>query len=216
MNIELCPICGNIPENERDEFLDSLHAVTKEYEKGDFIARQGDTVGSLYMLMKGSVKTEMITESGGVLSVETIVAPRPLAPAFLFADNNRFPVDVVALEACEVILIPKESVMQQLATNESFLKSYMAFNANRTQFLSERLQLLSIKTIKGKLAYYIQQRTIGDKFTLDRNQTELAEYFGVARPSLARSFSEMIDEEVITRGGEILNVNRLKSYISQG
>lgn len=216
MNIELCPICGNIPESEKDEFLASLHVVRKEYNKGDLVARQGDIVGSLYMLMKGSVKTEMITESGGILSVETIVAPRPLAPAFLFAQSNRFPVDVVALEACEVVMIPKESVMRQLATNESFLKNYMAFNANRTQFLSERLQLLSIKTIKGKLAYYIQQRSTCGEFCLDRNQTQLAEYFGVARPSLSRSFSEMVEDGVITRDGKILNANMLKSYIAQG
>lgn len=216
MNIKFCPICGNIPESERESFLASLHSVTKKYNKGEFIARQGDTVGSLYMLTKGSVKTEMITESGGVLSIETIVAPRPLAPAFLFAENNRFPVDVVATEECEVVLIPKTSVMQQLATNENFLKSYMTFNANRTQFLSERLQLLSIKTIKGKLAYYIQQRTSSGEFSMDRNQTELAEYFGVARPSLSRSFSEMVEQGAVSREGKILNLELLKSYILQG
>lgn len=213
MNIELCPICGNIPENEREQFFQSLHATEKSYAKGELIARQGDTVGSLYMLLKGSVKTEMITESGGVLSVETIVAPRPLAPAFLFAENNRFPVNVVALEPCEIAIIPKASVMQQLAVNENFLKSYMAFNADRTQFLSERLQLLSIKTIKGKLAYYIRQRVVNGTFKMDRNQTGLAEYFGVARPSLARSFSEMINEGAITRDGKIMNADKLKQYI---
>lgn len=213
MNLELCPVCGNIPESEREAFLTGLNAVTKIYKKGNYISRQGDTVNSLYMLLKGKVKTEMITESGGILGVETIIAPRPLAPAFLFAENNRFPVDVVALEDCEVVLIPKASVMQQLATNEKFLKSYMAFNANRTQFLSERLQLLSIKTIKGKLAYYIIQRTVGDTFHLESNQTELAEYFGVARPSLARSFSQMVEEGTITREGEILNADKLKSYL---
>lgn len=212
MNIEQCPICGNIPESEREEFIAGLNIVVKSYRKGEFIARQGDTVDSLYMLSKGSVKTEMITESGSILSVETIVAPRPLAPAFLFAENNRFPVDVVALEPCEVMIIPKASVMKQLATNENFLKSYMAFNANRTQFLSERLQLLSIKTIKGKLAYYIQQHAVNGMFNMDRNQTELAEYFGVARPSLARSFSEMVDEGAITRDGKILNADKLKNY----
>lgn len=213
MNKKSCPICGDIPENERGKFFASLNAVTKTYRKGDYIARQGDTVGSLYMLTKGSVKTEMITESGGVLSVETITAPRPLAPAFLFADNNIFPVDVVALEECEAVLIPKVSVMKQLATDENFLKNYMSFNANRTQFLSERLQLLSIKTIKGKLAYYIQQRASNGAFKMDRNQKELAEYFGVARPSLARSFSEMVDEGTISRDGRILDPDMLKNYI---
>ena len=148
MNLERCPIFGNLSEPAREALYHQLKAVTKTYAKDAFIAHQGDTVHSLYLLSKGSVKTEMITESGGVLAVEIITAPRPLAPAFLFAENNRFPVDVIALEVCEVILIPKTSVMQHLATNEEFLKTYMAFNANRTQFLSERLQLLSIKTIK--------------------------------------------------------------------
>lgn len=213
MNLELCPICGNLPESERATFYQKLKAVTKAYAKDDFIAHQGDTVSSLYLLSKGSVKTEMITESGGVLAVEVIAAPRPLAPAFLFAENNSFPVDVIALEPCEVVLIPKASVMHQLATNEKFLQSYMAFNANRTQFLSERLQLLSIKTIKGKLASYILQRSANHRFAFDRNQTELAEYFGVARPSLARSLTEMVDDGAISRDGQILNVDQLKKYI---
>ena len=213
MNLERCPIFGNLSEPAREALYHQLKAVTKTYAKDAFIAHQGDTVHSLYLLSKGSVKTEMITESGGVLAVEIITAPRPLAPAFLFAENNRFPVDVIALEVCEVILIPKTSVMQHLATNEEFLKTYMAFNANRTQFLSERLQLLSIKTIKGKLASYILQHATNNRFSLYRHQTELAEYFGVARPSLARSLTEMVDDGAITRDGQILNVDLLKKYV---
>lgn len=216
MSTELIPLFGKIPEDKQEAFFVSLNGVTKRYKKGEVVARQGNMIDSLYLLMKGSVKTEMITESGGLLSVETMVAPSPLAPAFLFAENNRFPVDVVALEACEIVLIPKERVMRELATNSFFLKSFMAINANRTQFLSERLQLLSIKTIKGKLAYYIQQRVQAGCFRLDRNQTELAEYFGVARPSLSRSFSEMVEEGAITRDGEVANLHTLKGYISMG
>ena len=43
--------------------------------------------------------------------------------------------------------------------------------------------------------------------------TELSEYFGVARPSLARSFSEMIEEGAISREGKIVDMNKLKSYV---
>ena len=198
MNLSLCPICGKLSEEEQTALFSSLDYSTRSFKKGDWVARQGDALSSLYLLSKGRVKTEMITESGTILEVETLSAPTPLASAFLFAENNRFPVDVIALEECEIILIPKSAVMRLLATNEHFLQSYMAFNANRTQFLSERLQLLSIKTIKGKQ---------------DRNQTELSEYFGVARPSLARSFSEMIEEGAISREGKIVDMNKLKSYV---
>ena len=192
-----CPICRNIPLQEREAFLELLDYKIKSFKKGDFVARQGDVVDSLYLLLHGSVKTEMISDSGTVLNIETIQAPNPLAPAFLFAENNRFPVDVVALEDSEAVLIPKSSVMKQLATNVIFLQSFMAFNSNRTNFLSERIKLLSVKTIKGKLAQYILSRTKNLHFTMDRNQTQLAEYFGVARPSLARSLSEMTEDGIL-------------------
>ena len=221
MNIDdlfLCPICRNMPDYERKNFLDELDFKTKSFKKGTWIARQGDTVRALYILLKGSVKAETIAASGTVLTIETIHAPNPLAPAFLFAENNHFPVDVVALEDCEVMIVYKESIMKQLACNKTFLKGFMAFNANRTHFLSERIRFLSIKTIKGKLAQYILEKSNNADFTLHVNQTELAEYFGVARPSLSRTLSEMIDKGIISlkgKNGKILDREKLKKAITQ-
>ena len=213
-----CPIWGNIPENQQEEFLSGFQYNIKRFRKGDFIAYLGDIVDALYMLLEGSVKTEMILESGMVMNIETIEAPNPLAPAFLFAQNNHFPVDVIALEDCEVMIIPKESLMKQLASNEAFLQAYIAFNSNKTNFLSERIKLLAIKTIKGKLAQYILGRTHNLSFVLDMNQTQLAEYFGVTRPSLARSLSEMIDDGIIElnkKEGKILNVKKFRELVGK-
>ena len=221
MNINdlfLCPICRNVPVNERESFLDGLKFKTKHFKKGEWIAQQGDIVSALYILFKGSVKAEMISESGTVLKIETIHAPNPLASAFLFAENNRFPVDVVALEPCEIIMISKESIMQQLTRNETFLQGFMAFNSDRAHFLSERIKLLSTKTIKGKMAQYILARTYNMDFTMDMNQTALSEYFGVTRPSLARSISEMVDDGMIGlkgKRGKVLDMEKLKNAMVQ-
>jgi len=212
----LCPICKNIPINERESFLDKLNIKTKTFKKGEWIAQQGDAVKSLYILSKGSVKAEMFSESGTVLNIETIHAPNPLAPAFLFAENNQFPVDVVALEEVEILLISKESITKQLASNADFLQGFMTFNSNRVHFLSERLKLLSTKTIKGKFAQYILERTSNQCFTINMNQTTLAEYFGVTRPSLSRSIAEMIDEGIISlkgKNGKVLDFKKLKKML---
>ena len=214
----LCPICRNIPLNEREDFLNALKYKEKSYKKGETVARQGDIVTALYILLKGSVKAEMVSDSGSVLNVEIIRAPNPLAPAFLFAENNRFPVDVVAQEDVELIIISKESIVKQLASNEIFLQGFMKFNSNRVHFLSERLKLFSTKTIKGKLAQYILARTSNMDFTLDSSQTALAEYFGVTRPSLSRSIAEMIDEGIISlkgKHGKVLDLRRLKMLVMQ-
>jgi len=194
-----CPICSRIQIDDTEQFLLDLKCSIKSYAKNELIVRQGDICDSLYMLTLGSVKTEMITENGNILGIEIIKAPRPLAPAFLFSDNNHFPVDVTALEEVEIMKIPKDEILRLMMTNPDFMKQFLTHNSNRTQFLTNRLQLLSIKTIKGKIAHFLLESMTdeGKTFLINRNQTELAEFFGVARPSLARSLSEMIQDGII-------------------
>ena len=64
------------------------------------------------ILLKGSVRGEMIDYSGRLIKVEDIIAPRAIAPLFLFGADNRYPVEVTANEATEVFEIPKESVLK--------------------------------------------------------------------------------------------------------
>lgn len=171
----------------------------KYHSKNEVIFRQGDICDALNILMTGSVKTEMITENGNLMGIEIINAPRPLAPAFLFSGNNRFPVDVTTLEDVEILRIPKDEVIRLMTSQPDFMQQFLTHNANRTQFLTNRLQLLSIKTIKGKIAHFLLEQVDeqGNVFTINRNQTELADFFGVARPSLARSLSEMVEDKII-------------------
>jgi len=213
-----CPICSKIQIDDTDQFLLDLKCSLKAYDKNDIIVRQGDVCDSLYMLTQGSVKTEMITENGNILGIEIIKAPRPLAPAFLFSDNNHFPVDVTALEEVEIMKIPKEEIMRLMMTNPDFMKQFLTHNSNRTQFLTNRLQMLSIKTIKGKVAHFLLEQEVsgGKSFTINRNQTELADFFGIARPSLARSLSEMIQDGIIAINKKeytILDGKRLRDLL---
>lgn len=205
-------------ENESGIFPSDLDYSIKTFKKNKILFRQGDLCDALYILVTGSVKTEMITENGNLLGVEIINAPRPLAPAFIFSSNNRFPVDVTAIEDVEVIRIPKVEVMRLMNEHPDFMQQFLQHSANRTQFLTNRLQLLSIKTIKGKIAHFLLEQAgeEGLTFRINRNQTELAEFFGVARPSLARSLSEMIEDKVIEvnkKEYKILDIKKLRDLL---
>jgi len=186
--------------NGGDEFPPDMKYSIKFHEKNTIIFRQGDLCDALNILISGSVKTEMITENGNLLGIEIISAPRPLAPAFLFSGNNRFPVEVTTLEEVEILRIPKDEVIRLMTSRPDFMHQFITHNANRTQFLTNRLKLLSIKTIKGKIAHFLleQAELQGSSFKINRNQTELAEFFGVARPSLARCLSDMVEEKIIS------------------
>lgn len=219
MNADLlffCTSCRDMPKEEIDKLRCNIDYKTTYYKKGELIASQGDVISGLYMLTKGKVKTEIVSNSGLVVSVEELTAPYPLAAAFIFADKNRFPVEVTALEECEVVLISKLSIERQMAKCPGFLRGFMAFTANRVQFLSERLKVFSHKGIKAKVAYYILQHDKDGSFELGRSIASLAEYFGVERPSLSRAISEMAKDGIIefeSGKGSILKYNELKELL---
>ena len=213
-------IWNNIEDlvNGKDDVFSDVTFSCTQYPKNELVFRQNDICDSLYLLSKGSVKTEMITENGNLLGIEIIHAPRPLAPAFLFSEDNRFPVDVTSITDIEIIKIPKKEVVRLMSLQPDFMHQFISHNSNRTQFLTHRLQLLTIKTIKGKIAYFLleQMQEYGNPFMLERNQTELADFFNIPRPSLARSLSELVQENAIRierKKITILDENKLKELL---
>ena len=184
----------------------------------EIIALAGEQVKNLYIILKGSVSGEIHDYSGNTIKIENIEAPGPLATAFLFGSNNRFPVTVTANNDVTILYIPLEDFLKLLHSNSQLLKNYLNSISSRAQFLTQRLNFLSIKTIKEKIANYILQKA-GDRFhsvELKNTQQELAELFGVSRPSLARVFSEMQKERLIIiekRTVTILNKEKLNELI---
>jgi CRP/FNR family transcriptional regulator, dissimilatory nitrate respiration regulator len=160
--------------------------------KGDVFITAGDACEELMIPVQGSVKAEMVDFSGKTIKIEDIPAPKPLAAAFLFGNQNQFPVNVTALEPTEIFILDKQSVLLLMQMESQFLKNYLNMVCNKAQFLSYKLEFLSFKTIREKLANYllsnINQET--SSVVLDKSQEELADYFGVARQSLLRLLKE--------------------------
>ena len=127
-----CPLCTGIPEREREQFIEGFDYSVKSYMKGDVVFRQGDVCRFLYILLEGEVEAEMTDDSGAMLRIEAIRAPRALAPAFLFAEDNHFPVTATVSEKADVFIATKESVFRQMGRYESFLRNFLSVNANRT------------------------------------------------------------------------------------
>lgn len=215
INPDLLFFCSTCKEKFPEELAKincTIEHTVKHYKKGEYIAYQNDKISFLYMLVKGGVQTEIVSDSGFTLPIEKIKAPYPLAAAFLFADNNKFPVDVIATEECELILITKESVEKQIAKYPGFLRGFMAFNANRMQFLSDRMKIFAHKNIKSKVAFYILSIENQGEFHFDRTITSLADYFGIERPSLSRAISEMVSDGIITYNSGKGKINDIRAF----
>ena len=115
--ISQSPIFRGISEEELSSLFGQVHYQVKSYQKNDLIVSGGDICDRLLIVQKGSVKAEMTDYSGKTIKIEDIEAPRPLATAFLFGKENRFPVTVSANNPVEIISIQKEEFIKMLQLN---------------------------------------------------------------------------------------------------
>lgn len=224
MNYKLlaqCPVFKGIPEEESKILLNSVHYQVKSYQKGEMVAMQGEPVSSLFIILLGSVKGEMIDYSGKTIKIEDIEAPRPLAAAFLFGKENRFPVTVTANNDVKILAIPVPEFLKLLQRNTRILVNYLNSISSRSQFLSQKLHFLNFKTIREKVAHFLLQQA-GEKLhsiELKATQQQLSELFGVTRPSLARVISEMQREKLFIierKTVTLLNRQKLNEILRNG
>lgn len=188
-----CPIFRGIPEPENRKLLEQIHFQIKKYAKDEIITDAGEQVKNLLIVLSGSVRGEMIDYSGKTVKIEDIEAPKPLAAAFLFGKENKYPVTVTANNDVKILAVPITEFLKLLQLNAQLLKNYLHSISTRAQFLSQKLHFLSFRTIREKVAHFLLQNA-GDQlhsFELKNTQQQLADLFGVTRPSLARVFSEM-------------------------
>lgn len=194
-----CPIFRGIPPEEIKMMLKKIHYQIKTFSKNEVIAIAGEPVNYLLIIISGSVKGEMIDYSGKTIKIEDIEAPKPLATAFLFGTENKFPVTVTANNDGKMLAVQVSEFLKLLQLNGQILKNYLNIISTRAQFLSQKLHFLSFKTIKGKVAHYLLHQA-GEQLhsiELKNTQQQLAELFGVTRPSLGRVIGEMQKEGLI-------------------
>jgi CRP/FNR family transcriptional regulator, dissimilatory nitrate respiration regulator len=211
--LQQAPLFRGLTAGEIGKVLDVIPKKTRKFRSGSFIAHSGEKVESLMIVLSGTVKGEMVDYSGRVIKIEDIQAPGALASAFLFGYKNMFPVNVIAVTDTELMVVEKSVFLLLLMQNDTILVNFLDMISNRSQFLSEKIKFLNFKTIKGKLAQFILQKSGKDKSSIVLNMTQydLADFFGVARPSVARALGEMEEEGLIeARGKNIKILEKIK------
>jgi CRP-like cAMP-binding protein len=217
--LQECTLFRGMSYHEINHVLQGNLRRIKTYAKGSLIAQAGEELSSMQILLQGTVKGEMVDVAGKVIKIEDIAPPRPLAPAFLFGQHNRYPVNISAAEDVKILSIPRDSFLRILQENEKVLVNFINILSNRGQFLSNKIKFLSFTGIKGKLARYLldlREQAGSGQLVLPHSQAQLAELFGVARPSIGRALGELNQDGIIQTEGkhvEILDQAGLRAYL---
>lgn len=209
-----CPLFKDLSQAETENLLDGSFLL-KQFMPGELIAMQGSRYESLMIVAEGTVRGEMTDAMGRSTVIEEIAAPRAIAPAFLFATENRLPVSIIAEVKTEIAIIHRNHFTKMMQYDVRLLTNYLQSMADRSRFLSDKLRMQRFGTMKSKLAKYLLEMAQSqnlNEFTIPHTQQELADIFGVTRPALARCIGLMaVDGLFISRKNQfkILDKKRL-------
>ena len=188
-----------LSKEDIESILKTINYYTKSYVNEEYIAFRGDKVDSYVILIEGELVAEMQKINGKVIKIETLLPFADIAPAFLFGVDNTFPVDLYATQNSKLLFIPKEELLKLLQKNTKILENTLNSFSNRTQFLSKKLWF-SNKTIEEKLATHILENLDkNNQWHIKKSITDLANIFGVSRPSLSRVITSLVEENILER-----------------
>jgi len=194
-------VFNGIDEKTIKNILEKTKYEIKKYSSDESIAFRGDEVRGLYIILKGTLTTEMLTEEGNVIKIEELVPSDIIASAFVFGKKNSFPVDLSAKDEAEILFVERKEFLKILFSEEKILENFLNEVSNKTQLLTSKIwNSFNNKTIKKKFCDYVKKNQKNNLFSI-QNLGALAEYFGVERPSLSRVLSDLVKDEKLERIG---------------
>ena len=194
-------VFNGIDEESTKNILEKIKYEIKKYSPDESIAFRGDEVKGLYVILKGTLTTEMLTEEGNVIKIEELVPSDVIASAFIFGKKNSFPVDLIAKNEAEILFIERKEFLKILFSQEKILENFLNEISNKAQLLTTKIwNSFNNKTIKKKFCDYVKKNQKNNLFSI-QNLGALAEFFGVERPSLSRVLSDLVKDEKLERIG---------------
>jgi len=179
-----------------DEALERLLSQPcrrQEYPAGRRMLNAGDPCRSLMVLVEGKAEAKMMSDEGREVLVDRMQAPMLMAPAFLFSEQNKIPVEVNAQTDCAVWFINKEAFFDFMQKEPTVLRAFLEEISYKGHFLSSKMRSFAVKGLRNRVLEFIEAN--GSLTSVAAAAQEL----GVTRPSLSRVLSEMLADEVLVK-----------------
>lgn len=209
--IRKCPLFEGLTDNE---IIDLMHAVryrvTRLY-KGDFLFVAGDDCLHANILIDGEVVAYLEGASDRYIRMSTFHAGNMFAPAFLFAQNRRYPVTVQATTNTRVLRILSADFERLLELDSRLSKNFTIILSNLIAGLTKKVGML-LSSVRDKIIFFLkeeQRRQQSNTIQLSMSRQELADHFGIQKYSLQRALNDFQENGAIRIDGKTIEILKL-------
>ncbi len=181
---------------------------TQKFSSGEKICDFEENSERIGIIMSGSASLIRIDPGGNRAILESMEENDVFGEMLAFSGKAEKGVFVVCEEKCEVAFIKYEHIAKRCGNackcHTIAVENMFKVMAKKTQQLSERIEVLSNRSIRDKLLCYfgIQAMRAGkNAFKLPFSMSFLAEYICADRSAMAREIKKMCDEGFLKKKG---------------
>ena len=199
-----CILFDGIEDGNLMGMLGCLGAKLVKYASNQTIVSEGDEVGLIGIVLSGEIRLMRIDYYGNRSIMATVEPSELFGESFACADMKKSPVDIVAMDNCDILLIDCARIIRT-CSNACEFHSKMVYNllkivAGKNLVFHQKLDIMSKRTTREKLIAYLShqaKKNASERFIIPFDRQELADFLEVDRSGLSVEIGKLKREGVI-------------------
>ncbi len=203
-----CPLFSGISQKEIIEMMHTIRYRVVTYHKGDLFCMAGSPCLHADIIVSGEMVANLIGPSGRVIRMSMHHSGNMLAPAFVFAQDNSYPVTVEVLKESQVFRLTVSDLTTLIEMDSRIAMNYMRILSNIVSYLTKKVSMLSMN-VREKVSMFLREerkRQQTSRLYINMSRQELADHFGIQKYSLLRCLKEMRKEGTIRIEGKYIHL----------
>ena len=202
--LKKCPLFEDISDGELTKMLACLGARGRHFDKHEHILCEGEPAVEVGILLSGKADISQLDYYGNRTLIGRISPGEMFAEEFACASVSSLPIDVIADEACEVLLINCRHILTPCASfcghHQKMIYNMMRDVAKKAIVFHKKIDVTAKRTTRDKLLTYLNhmaKETGKSSFEIPFDRQELADYLEVDRSGLSAEIGKLRREGII-------------------
>lgn len=191
--------------------IENKEIIQYSYSKGMTVYEQYSDCNGMDIVVHGKLIAYSLSSSGSETVLFEFNKGSVIGANLLFGDQIKYPMNIYSSTDSNLIHISKSAVIE-LLKDYNFVRKFVKSLSLNSQGMNKKIAMYTQKSLKENLMDYFTALSSeqGSRIiNLPTTKKQLADYFGVQRPSLFRELKRMRDEDLIEIKNRIIKLHYL-------
>ncbi len=195
---------SGVGSDEIESMLSCLGAKLYEYDKGDYVIKQGEHLNDIVVLVDGNLHIQKDDYWGNRSILAQIRVGEMFGEAYVAPESGPVINDVIAVEKSTVIFFDVKRILTTCPSacrfHQVVVQNMFFAISEKNRQLVQKLSHMSKRSTREKLISYLSEEASkknSSYFTIPFNRQQLADFLSVDRSAMSNELCKMRDDGLI-------------------